>query len=181
MGADQQHADLPHRRRDDDLEPEMVEQMATQGDQDAMMVMGFEKDLEWFQDVRADRLPGRSTVVSGGRCKGRGKGKPSGKGFGKDSLLSRIARTNCKICGERGHWQAECPNKPKENPTLMTDQPARCRTSSRKTLRTRTGVKAKGNPGGTLRHPFNRNFLTTSAVAITNSDSSHSYEILVAH
>ena len=30
-------------------------------------------------------------------------------------MLDRIAKTHCKLRGEKGHWKAECPNKSKEN------------------------------------------------------------------
>ena len=49
--------------------------------------------------------------IRGNQSKG---GKSFGKGFrkgqsGKINLLSRISRSNCRLCGERGHWKAECP------------------------------------------------------------------------
>lgn len=64
------------------------------------------------------------------RAKGRGFWNPSGKGasknknhFGKNnskgygkprkSLSQRILESNCRKCGQRGHWKAECPlNQP---------------------------------------------------------------------
>ena len=36
------------------------------------------------------------------------------KGFGKKrhhSLADRIAASSCRICGQRGHWKWECPQK----------------------------------------------------------------------
>ena len=36
-------------------------------------------------------------------------GAPSGKGGGK-SIDQRKAVTQCKICGQTGHWHKECPN-----------------------------------------------------------------------
>ena len=36
-------------------------------------------------------------------------GAPSGKGGGK-SIDQRKAVTQCKICGQTGHWRRECPN-----------------------------------------------------------------------
>ena len=44
--------------------------------------------------------------------KGKSKGKmmAKGKGFRKP-LAQRIAESNCRRCGQRGHWKWECPNQ----------------------------------------------------------------------
>ena len=39
--------------------------------------------------------------------KGGSRGKKSGNA--KEALLQRIARSHCRLCGEKGHWRAECP------------------------------------------------------------------------
>ena len=118
----------------DEVEPELdaefIEVMVAQEDQDALMVAGFENELEeLFQDVPALHEAMSSYVEAGQRLmdkrktrgfwpvKGRGKGKGfagsfKGKGKGKrEQLLARIARSKCRLCGERGHWRAECPNR----------------------------------------------------------------------
>ena len=49
---------------------------------------------------------------------GKGKGRASkGKGKGRMSwgsrktLQQRILESNCRLCGKKGHWRNECPNK----------------------------------------------------------------------
>ncbi|CAL1131720.1 unnamed protein product [Cladocopium goreaui] len=52
-----------------------------------------------------------------GPNKGKGKGysnKGRGKSFGKfpkKSLQQRILESSCRICGKKGHWKAECPER----------------------------------------------------------------------
>ena len=44
--------------------------------------------------------------------KGKGKGKPRNQWpfkQNRNSLQARILATNCKACGRKGHWKAECP------------------------------------------------------------------------
>ena len=106
--------------------------LAQNGDEDALLIQQFEKDFEdllqdvpdmqtallSYQDARqriSERKRGRGFWPAKGRSKG---GKDMGKSFrkgghrsSKDELLSRIARTHCKICGALGHWKAECPKR----------------------------------------------------------------------
>ena len=114
----------------DEIEQEVVEQLASQVDADALNVIGFERDLEeMFQEVPdlhnalisyqeartkiLERKKSRGFWPSAGKGKTKGFGKfQPRKGSGKGNLLQRISRTFCKICGEKGHWKAECPNKP---------------------------------------------------------------------
>ena len=45
-----------------------------------------------------------------GSSKGRGQGGRKGRGAPqRKSLAERIASSLCRICGQRGHWKAECP------------------------------------------------------------------------
>eukprot|EP00435_Cladocopium_sp_Y103_P067100 s130_g29.t1 len=120
---------------DDYDDTELIEQLAQQGDADALVIQSFESDLEdlfqstpdlqtalvSYQEARmkvSERKRYRGFWPSGkgfSSYKGKGKGKKGGGKTGsKSSLLERIARTNCKLCGERGHWRAECPNRNKE-------------------------------------------------------------------
>ena len=59
----------------------------------------------------------RSSRFPGGKRKGKGKKGSSKSSFqsGKSSLLERISKTHCKLCGEKGHWRAECSNKTRES------------------------------------------------------------------
>ena len=120
---------------DEALTAETVDYLAGQGDEDALMVQQFERDLEdMFQDVPDlqtalvsyqearqrinDRRRGRGFWPSKSRGKGFGQDSSYGRGRrkggqkgGKDELLARISRTHCKLCGALGHWKAECPQK----------------------------------------------------------------------
>ena len=124
---------------DDEVPTELLEQLATTGDADALTVQGFEKELtELFQEIPdlhqalLSYQEARGRIVERKRNRGfwpikglskSGKGSSSfgPKGFrkggskGKDELLNRIARTHCKRCGELGHWKAECPQRLKES------------------------------------------------------------------
>ena len=62
------------------------------------------------------RFPNESDLGAFGRYpKELASSKSFRKGSGKGNLPSKIARTYCKACGEKGHWKAECPNKPTSN------------------------------------------------------------------
>ena len=41
--------------------------------------------------------------------KGKSKGKPSWTS--RKTLQQRILESNCRICGHKGHWKSECPNR----------------------------------------------------------------------
>ena len=47
--------------------------------------------------------------------KGRGKGKRQG-----EQLLACIPRSTCRICNQKGHWKAECPNRDKHTDGSQT-------------------------------------------------------------
>ena len=118
---------------DEENEFEIVEDFAQQGDADALHMLNFEKDLtDLFQEVPdlhsalVSYQEARTKIMEkkksrgfwpGNSFKSKGKGfgsfKGGRKGGGKGNLLARIARTHCKLCGEKGHWRAECPNKDK--------------------------------------------------------------------
>ena len=99
-----------------------------------MTITAFESELEdLFQEVPdlqqalVSYMEARSRLREKTRSRGfwpvsanskgrSGKGKFQSKGFGKgkkgkdrDALLLRISRSNCRICGQRGHWKCECP------------------------------------------------------------------------
>jgi hypothetical protein len=60
-----------------------------------------------------------SAKAASSKSKGKGK-KRFAKSRGKSSLPERIAKTNCKLCGERGRWRAECPNRSREAANVVT-------------------------------------------------------------
>ena len=113
---------------EEDIDLEVVDSLAAIGDSDALLVQGFERDLEeMFQEVpdlhtaMTSYVEARSKLIEkrkhrgfwpvrGNQTKGKSFGKGQRKGqSGKSNLLNRISRSNCRLCGERGHWKAECP------------------------------------------------------------------------
>lgn len=113
-----------------ELDTEFVEALAAIEDPDALQVQAFEEELEGFfqetpelQEALVSYMEARNRLlakrkargfwpVSGGQKGGRSSKGFKGKGKGKssrDQLLQRIAKSNCRACGERGHWKAECP------------------------------------------------------------------------
>ena len=120
---------------DDDITTEAMDQLLAMGDADALLIQSFEKDLEdMFQEIpdlqhalisyqeargrirEKHRSRGFWPVKGGGKSgKGHGfGGKGFRKGRGKQELMERISRTHCKLCGEKGHWKAECPRRGQE-------------------------------------------------------------------
>ena len=50
---------------------------------------------------------GKSGKTKGGKGKSCGKSSVKGKG---DPLKQRlVSRTQCRLCGEEGHWEEDCP------------------------------------------------------------------------
>ena len=125
---------------DEMTEEDFVDTLITEGeDEDAAMVADFEaaasdviqEDLEMAQAYTAymearrrlsEKYRNRgfwptskgSNQFNKGKFSGSG-GKSFGKGskFGKGrkTLQDRILQSNCRACGRRGHWKAECPYK----------------------------------------------------------------------
>ncbi|CAE7939388.1 unnamed protein product [Symbiodinium necroappetens] len=116
-----------------ELDDNFLEIMVASEDQDALQVQAFEEELENFfqdtpelQEALVSYIEARSRLLAKKKSRGfwpigAGKGstkggrgfKGSGKGKGKhrEQLLARIARSTCRICGEKGHWKAECPRR----------------------------------------------------------------------
>ena len=112
----------------DDQEDEAFELLLSEGDEDAALIADYEAavtdlvqgDPELAATYNAyaearkrlnDKFKHRgfwpvrsSSKGKGGKSKGKGKDKGARK-----SLQSRILSSNCRICGQRGHWKAECP------------------------------------------------------------------------
>ena len=124
---------------DDDsiLEDEYVDALVADGDDDALLVSEFEtaasdviqEDAELasaysaYTDARkrlAEKFRHRGFFPSShSAAKGKGrlgkfgsKGKPNRSWGGqRKNLQSRILNSNCRLCGKRGHWKAECPKR----------------------------------------------------------------------
>ena len=136
---------------DEELDTETFEVLVSQGDEHALQIQAFEQDLsDMFQEVPdlqqalisyqearsklTEKRKFRGFWPTKGKSKSAGKGfasgyrKGSSKGYGKADLLAKIARTNCKICGEKGHWKAECPRNnekgTKDSVNLVSHMPS---------------------------------------------------------
>ena len=139
----------PSEEIDADLDPEFVEALVAAEDTDAINVATFEADLEEFfqetpemQSALVSYMDARSRLREKQRSRGFwpvGKGTKKGKSFNskgkgkgkkdREALLQRIARSHCRLCGERGHWKAECkssrPEWPKRASWRQVDLPTR--------------------------------------------------------
>jgi hypothetical protein len=115
-----------------ELDAEFMEVMLAAEDQDELLVSSFEQELEDFlqdvpdmpmHDAMVTYPEARSKLLEKRRSRGfwpikpggkdnRGFGKGKGRGKGKrqrDLLLARIAGSTCRL--QKGHWEAECPNR----------------------------------------------------------------------
>ena len=138
-------------------EEEMIEALAAEGDEDAALILDYEsaaagalqEDSELASAYNAyiearrrlsERHKNRGfwpTSSSSGSFQGKGKwksfsskGKGKGQSFGKGprkSLQQRIMETECRLCGKRGHWKAECPERNK--PSAPSSSPGTAATS----------------------------------------------------
>ena len=130
---------------DQQTEDDFVDSLAMDGDEDALLVQDYEgaaadtvqDDTELamayntYVDARrrlSERFRNRGFWPVSSKGKGRkGKGKSPGKGPRK-SLQQRMLESNCRLCGKRGHWRAECPERNRggstgsqgSNPTAIT-------------------------------------------------------------
>ena len=111
-----------------ELPESVVEQFLNEGDEDALVVQQFEDALiDTVQNdtemtaymnayVEARRKLTEKSKSRGFwpiRSKGFGKkGKGKGQAFrSRKPLAMRIAESDCRLCGQRGHWRAECPRR----------------------------------------------------------------------
>lgn len=146
---------------DEGHETEFLDSTIQEGDQDALLIADLEAAamdllqedsdlavaLTAYQQARhklAEKFGNRGFFPS--RPFGGGKGKGFGQKFGgkgkssfhqqqsRKSLQDRILNSSCRICGQKGHWKAECPMK--SNAQSTTSSSAAPTT----TLVTETGV-----------------------------------------
>ena len=129
----------PAEEIDGELDQEYIDALVAADDPDAAQIQVFEDELETFfqdvpdlQDALVSYLEARNRLQAKKRSrgfwpigssqkgfkgnkgsKGGGKGKTKGA---KEQLLARIAKSHCRLCGERGHWKAECPRKSSAGP-----------------------------------------------------------------
>ena len=131
---------------DDWNEEEWIEQLANDGDEDAALILDYEQSMldtiqedadlalshTTYAEARkrlSDRFKNRGFWSSGPpKGKARGKGGEKGKkGFGgfrnsgnRKTLQQRILESTCRICGRKGHWKAECPERGRSSETGQT-------------------------------------------------------------
>ena len=133
---DEEEMTIPTYFTEDDnqIDDEMgLQVLMEQGDEDALMITEFEDQLiEACQDNVDLSMCFSAYTEARGRVrdkirargfwppsKGKGKNKGSKKGpwnakggfRRRQSLADRIANSHCRLCGARGHWRQECPNK----------------------------------------------------------------------
>ena len=118
-------------QHDEWTEDDMLEALLAEGDDDAVFIADFETAASEVTQSDDDLAAAYSTYVEArrklsekfrsrgfwpiGKGKSRhGKGKAKGKSgwSGRKSLQQRILESNCRLCGKKGHWRNECPNKP---------------------------------------------------------------------
>ena len=114
-----------------DLPDMIVEQFLTEGDEDALVVAQFEDAL--IDTVQNDNemnvflssyVEARRKLTEKSRSRGfwpirssygsKGSGKKGkNKNFfrSRKPLALRIAESDCRLCGQKGHWRAECPKR----------------------------------------------------------------------
>eukprot|EP00435_Cladocopium_sp_Y103_P055989 s1015_g18.t1 len=112
-------------------EDDILEALVAEGDEDAVFIADYEAACNDLVQSDEDLSAAFSTYVEARRKLnekfrsrgfwplGKGKGRSSkGKAKGKfnwssrKTLQQRILDSNCRICGKRGHWRNECPNRP---------------------------------------------------------------------
>ena len=162
---DEETAEASYVAQDEWTEDNFIDSLREQGDDDACLIADFEEtavemlqddaDLATaysaYQEVRArlsEKFRNRgfwpSSRGSNNTSKGKGssfnqKGSSKGKRVQpRRSLQDRIMSSNCRACGRRGHWKAECPYRTGSN---------RSAGSSTASTAPTTTVVTEGNAG----------------------------------
>ena len=115
---------------DDGAVEDFIESLAQEGDEDAVFVADFETAATDVVQGDEDLAAAFSTYLEARRklsekyrargfwpiskgkfkgSKGKSKGKPNWNN--RKTLQQRILESNCRICGRKGHWKSECPNR----------------------------------------------------------------------
>ncbi len=107
---------------------QMIDQLAAEGDEDALIIEQFETNLidvlqndeemtvlmSAYADARrrlSEKSKSRGFWLVRSQFKGGTKGKGKGKFRARKPLAQRIAESECRICFKKGHWKAECPER----------------------------------------------------------------------
>ena len=111
-----------------ELPESVIEQLLSEGDEDALVVQQFEDALIDTMQNDPEMTAFMGTYIEARRkltekSKSRGFWPVRSKGGGKKGkgkniffksrkpLATRIAESDCRLCGQRGHWKAECPRR----------------------------------------------------------------------
>ena len=116
----------------ENTEDSAFETLLAEGDEDALVMSQFEEAiveslqsdpeiascLNAYADARRrlmDKAKGRGFWGPSKTHKGKGKGKNKGgfKSQFRKPLAQRILESTCRICHQKGHWKAECPQRNK--------------------------------------------------------------------
>lgn len=126
------HSDFAFMAEQVDPVEASFETFLTEGDDDALIIQQFEETLiNMLQDdeemtiLMSAYADARRRLSEKSRSRGfwpirqksfsQQKGKGKGKRFGRPKTLAeRIATSECKICGMRGHWKRECPQRDRD-------------------------------------------------------------------
>ena len=132
---DENQAMLTADMQDETMEEDMIDILAMEGDEDAVLVADFEtaatdlvqgdEDLAQAYNAYTEsrrrlsekvKFRGFLPIHQGSKGKGRGggrgvKGKFNYKGSSRKTLQQRIMESKCRSCGKVGHWKAECPQR----------------------------------------------------------------------
>ena len=111
-----------------DLPDAVIDHLLSEGDEDALVVQQFEDAL--IEAVQNDGemstymsayLDARRRLTEKSRSRGFWPIRPKGAGKkgksklpfarGRKPLAVRIAESDCRLCGQRGHWKSECPKR----------------------------------------------------------------------
>ena len=128
--------------RDEPLDDDTIAVLASENDEDATLIMQFEDAVQHavqsdpdltvlfssYQDARrrlTERVKFRGfwPVKKGFKGSGKKGGKSTGKG--KLTLALKIANSHCRLCGQKGHWKAECSQRGR-----FTDPCSKCSSLS---------------------------------------------------
>ena len=121
-------------------EDQALEVLMAEGDEDALTVQQFEDTiieslqsdpevascLNAYADARRrllDKARGRGFWGPQKGVKGKGKGGKHKGGFRsqfRKPLAQRILESTCRICNQKGHWKAECPQRNKHVPSASS-------------------------------------------------------------
>eukprot|EP00435_Cladocopium_sp_Y103_P013949 s3079_g3.t1 len=114
VGESWEEPEIPYDENDPDalvcmqFEDSLVD--ALQGDQELALCYNAYLDArKRLTDRNKNRGFWNSSKGSQNQFKGKGKGKSKNFPRYREPLSQRILRSECRRCGQRGHWKAECP------------------------------------------------------------------------